>query len=134
MNILIFLFCLQFNNHRRSVCKNAARYIGYVARLRNQYFIARIQEEIERVEHATVGGSAEVQSLLESLNSTLLKSGTTIAELVHVMAEQCTDLSLDIVTCSLKTAYETCRYFRTSIPGGSIFADELSISGMSAIR
>ena len=43
----------------------------------------QIQEEIERVEHATVGGSAEVQSLLESLNSTLLKSGTTIAGLVR---------------------------------------------------
>lgn len=43
----------------------------------------RIQEEIERVEHATVGDSAEVQSLLESLNSTLLKSGTTIAELIR---------------------------------------------------
>lgn len=43
----------------------------------------RIQEEIERVEHATVGGSAEVQSLMESLNSTLLKSGTTIAELIR---------------------------------------------------
>ena len=43
----------------------------------------RIQEEIERVEQATVGGSAEVQSLLESLNSTLLKSGTTIAELIR---------------------------------------------------
>ena len=43
----------------------------------------RIQEEIERVEHATVGCSAEVQSLLESLNSTLLKSGTTIAELIR---------------------------------------------------
>ncbi|MFQ7212748.1 MAG: tRNA uridine-5-carboxymethylaminomethyl(34) synthesis enzyme MnmG [Blautia massiliensis (ex Durand et al. 2017)] len=43
----------------------------------------RIQEEIERVEHATVGGSAEVQSLLESLISTLLKSGTTIAELIR---------------------------------------------------
>ena len=43
----------------------------------------RIQEEIKRVEHATVGGSAEVQSLLESLNSTLLKSGTTIAELIR---------------------------------------------------
>ena len=42
-----------------------------------------IQEEIERVEHATVGGSAEVQSLLESLNSTLLKSGTPIAELIR---------------------------------------------------
>ena len=43
----------------------------------------RIQDEIERVEHATVGGSAEVQSLLESLNGTLLKSGTTIAELIR---------------------------------------------------
>ena len=43
----------------------------------------RIKEEIERVDHATVGGSAEVQSLLESLNSTLLKSGTTIAELIR---------------------------------------------------
>ena len=43
----------------------------------------RIQEEIERVEHATVGGSAEVQSLLESQGSALLKSGTTIAELIR---------------------------------------------------
>ena len=43
----------------------------------------RIQEEIERVEHATVGGSTEVQSLLESQGSTLLKSGTTIAELIR---------------------------------------------------
>ena len=42
-----------------------------------------IQEEIERVEHTTVGGSAEVQSLLESQRSTLLKSGTTIAELIR---------------------------------------------------
>ena len=40
-------------------------------------------EEIERVEHTTVGGSAEVQSLLESQGSTLLKSGTTIAELIR---------------------------------------------------
>ena len=42
-----------------------------------------IQEEIERVGHTTVGGSAEVQSLLESQGSTLLKSGTTIAELIR---------------------------------------------------
>ena len=42
-----------------------------------------IHEEIERVEHTTVGGSAEVQSLLESQGSTLLKSGTTIAELIR---------------------------------------------------
>ena len=42
-----------------------------------------IRDEIERVEHTTVGGSAEVQSLLESQGSTLLKSGTTIAELIR---------------------------------------------------
>ena len=42
-----------------------------------------IHEEIERVEHTTVGGSAEVQSLLEYQGSTLLKSGTTIAELIR---------------------------------------------------
>ena len=42
-----------------------------------------IHEEIERVEYTTVGGSAEVQSLLESQGSTLLKSGTTIAELIR---------------------------------------------------
>ena len=42
-----------------------------------------IHEEIERVEHTTVGGSAEVQSLLESQGSALLKSGTTIAELIR---------------------------------------------------
>ena len=42
-----------------------------------------IHEEIERVEHTTVGGSAEVQSFLESQGSTLLKSGTTIAELIR---------------------------------------------------
>ncbi len=42
-----------------------------------------IQEEIERVEHTTVGGSAEVQSLLESQGSTLLKSGISIAELIR---------------------------------------------------
>lgn len=43
----------------------------------------QIQEEIERVEHTTVGGSAEVQSLLESQGSTLLKSGISIAELIR---------------------------------------------------
>ena len=43
----------------------------------------RIQEEIQRVEHTNIGASAEVQSLLESLGSTLLKSGTTIAELIR---------------------------------------------------
>lgn len=40
-----------------------------------------IQKEIERTEHATIGGTPEVQKLLEEKGSTLLKSGTTIAEL-----------------------------------------------------
>ena len=42
-----------------------------------------IAAEIERTEHATIGGTPEVQKLLEEKKSTLLKSGTTIAELIR---------------------------------------------------
>lgn len=42
-----------------------------------------IQKEIERTEHATIGGTPEVQKLLEEKGGTLLKSGTTIAELIR---------------------------------------------------
>ena len=42
-----------------------------------------IAEEIERVEHANIGGTKEVQELLEKYGSTLLKSGSTIAELIR---------------------------------------------------
>ena len=44
---------------------------------------AAIAKEIERTEHATIGGTPEVQKLLEEKGSTLLKSGTTIAELIR---------------------------------------------------
>ena len=44
---------------------------------------AAIQQEIERTEHTTIGGTPEVQKLLEENGSTLLKSGTTIAELIR---------------------------------------------------
>lgn len=44
---------------------------------------AAIQQEIERTEHTTIGGTPEVQRLLEENGSTLLKSGTTIAELIR---------------------------------------------------
>ena len=44
---------------------------------------AAIAREIERTEHATIGGTPEVQKLLEEKESTLLKSGTTIAELIR---------------------------------------------------
>jgi len=42
-----------------------------------------IGEEIERVENTSIGASKEVQKLLESLGSTELKSGTTLAELIR---------------------------------------------------
>ena len=42
-----------------------------------------IQKEIDRTEHATIGGTPQVQKLLEEKGSTLLKSGTTIAELIR---------------------------------------------------
>ena len=42
-----------------------------------------IQKEIDRTEHATVGGTPQVQKLLEEKGSTPLKSGTTIAELIR---------------------------------------------------
>ena len=44
---------------------------------------AAIAREIERTEHATIGGIPEVQKLLEEKGSTLLKSGTTIADLIR---------------------------------------------------
>ena len=44
---------------------------------------AAIAREIERTEHETIGGTPEVQKLLEEKGSTLLKSGTTIAELIR---------------------------------------------------
>lgn len=41
-----------------------------------------IGEEIERLEHVTVGATREVQAFLEKHESTPLKSGTTMAELI----------------------------------------------------
>lgn len=43
---------------------------------------AAIEEEIERMKRTTIGASREVQSFLESHESTLLKSGSTLAELI----------------------------------------------------
>lgn len=42
-----------------------------------------IKEEIKRVEHTNIGTSEEVQRILESYGSTLLTSGTTLAELIR---------------------------------------------------
>lgn len=43
----------------------------------------QIKEEIKRVEHTNIGASREVQELLEKYESTPLKSGTTLAELIR---------------------------------------------------
>ena len=42
-----------------------------------------IEEEVRRTEHVTIGRNQEVQALLEKKGSTLLKSGTTLAELIR---------------------------------------------------
>lgn len=42
-----------------------------------------INEEIRRAEHTNIGASKEVQELLKAYESTLLKSGTTLAELIR---------------------------------------------------
>lgn len=43
----------------------------------------RIQREIERVGHVTVGATEAIQRLLEKYHSTPLKNGTTLAELIR---------------------------------------------------
>ena len=43
---------------------------------------AQIDEEIERLEKTTIGGTPKVQELLAKYESTPLKSGTTLAELI----------------------------------------------------
>ena len=42
-----------------------------------------IKEEIERLEHATIGGTKEVNEILAAHESTPLKSGSTLAELIR---------------------------------------------------
>ncbi|WP_394917240.1 tRNA uridine-5-carboxymethylaminomethyl(34) synthesis enzyme MnmG [uncultured Robinsoniella sp.] len=43
----------------------------------------QIMEETKRVEHTNIGASKEVQSFLEAHNSTILKTGTTLGELIR---------------------------------------------------
>ena len=42
-----------------------------------------IKREIHRVEHTNIGASKEIQGFLEAHESTVLKSGTTLAELIR---------------------------------------------------
>lgn len=60
--------------------------IGLISKERYEHLLekeARIEEEIDRLLHTNVGTSKEVQTLLEENGSTLLSSGTTLAELIR---------------------------------------------------
>ena len=60
--------------------------VGLISKERYEHLVekeARIEEEIDRLLHTNVGTSKEIQTLLEENGSTLLTSGTTLAELIR---------------------------------------------------
>lgn len=60
--------------------------IGLISKERYEHLVekeARIEEEIDRLLHTNVGTSKEIQTLLEENKSTLLTSGTTLAEIIR---------------------------------------------------
>ena len=60
--------------------------VGLVSEEEYQYILwkkKKIEEEAARVENTFVGASKEVQELLESYGSTLLKNGSSLAELIR---------------------------------------------------
>lgn len=60
--------------------------IGLVTEEQYQYVLWKeqaIEQEIKRLESTTIGVNEEVQKFLEMHESTLLKSGITLAELVR---------------------------------------------------
>ena len=60
--------------------------IGLISQQRYEHVLEKkhqIEEEIQRLEHTTIGATILVQQLLEKNGSTPLKSGSTLAELVR---------------------------------------------------
>ena len=60
--------------------------VGLISEERYQALLRKekeIEEEIKRVEHTNIGANEKVQAFLESHGSTLLKSGTTLGELIR---------------------------------------------------
>lgn len=60
--------------------------IGLIDEVRYQKLLTKkrqIEEEVARIEHVNVGASEKVQTLLAEYESTPLKSGTTLAELIR---------------------------------------------------
>ena len=59
--------------------------MGLITEEQYQYILWKeqaIEEEVARLEKKTIGGNEKIQGFLEKHNSTLLKSGSTLAELV----------------------------------------------------
>ncbi|MCI9136472.1 MAG: tRNA uridine-5-carboxymethylaminomethyl(34) synthesis enzyme MnmG [Lachnospiraceae bacterium] len=59
---------------------------GLIAKERYDWVVEKerlIEREIERIQHVRIGANADVQALLERQNSTPLKTGTTLAELIR---------------------------------------------------
>ena len=60
--------------------------VGLISEERYQALLKKekeIEEEIKRVEHTNIGANEKVQAFLENHGSTLLKSGTTLGELIR---------------------------------------------------
>lgn len=60
--------------------------VGMISEERYQDLLKKekeIEEEIKRVEHTNIGANEKVQAFLERHGSTLLKSGTTLGELIR---------------------------------------------------
>ena len=102
-----------------------------------QFIILRVDEEGERIPLTISNAENDLVTVIyQKIGGTTLAldSGTSVAELVHVLADEGRDMGIDVITPSIQTASETCRFFRTSMPGGYVFPDEVSIGGMSAVR
>lgn len=60
--------------------------VGLISKERYDWVVEKerlIQEEVERVEHVNIGANVKTQKVLEEHNSTPLKNGTTLAELIR---------------------------------------------------
>lgn len=60
--------------------------LGLIGQERYDWVVEKerlIVEEVKRIEHVNIGANARVQKLLEKYNSTSLKTGTTLAELIR---------------------------------------------------
>ncbi len=75
--------------------------------------------------------AAKAIELCRNVHSAALDSGTTVTELVRLLLKQRNERKMELITCSLSIAYETCKYFHTYVPGGLVFPDEISVGGSS---